>query len=408
MDMDNSEPFLELVPTKGWLQQYVDFTMLSEAPAVFHFMAGVATIGTCVGRKAWFNKGYYKIYPNHQIILVAPTGKCRKTSALMLALKMMKLSEAGVNVIADKITPEALATALSTNQIDNSGKILAERDGEGLIFAPELAVFLGKQKYNEGLITLLTALFDNPDEWSTQTKGGGKILIKNCSITFMGASTPDWLITAIPQDAFGGGFMSRLLFVVQEDTPRCFPIPTVRDVPPALPNYLKLLRTQEVGEVKFEHKDDAEWYNLWYASNKGNVPEDEKMAGYHERKPDHLLRLAMVLGICEGRQTINLEHMKCAGRILKFLEDSMVGTFKWLGIRPVGSLTEKIVRQLRASGGSMTHAALLQKMIFYMDAWEFRKAIETLVQSNTITVHQGDQIQNTVYTIRAGTLPLGG
>jgi hypothetical protein len=375
------EPFLDICPKRGWLADYLSYTSWSEAPAVFHFFVGCTVLGAAIMRRAWFNKGYYSLYPSHRIILVAPTGKCRKTTALSLGIALLR--ELDLNIISDKITPEALATALSAVSV-TEGSILATKDAQGVLYAPELAVFLGKQKYNEGLIALLTALFDDPDQWSTQTKGGGKVELRNVCLAFFGASTPDWLITAIPQDAFGGGFMSRLLYVVQEDTPRCFPIPKPTKRPETLLSFLKDLRKTDLGEIGFDSQDSKRFFDLWYAASKRNIPEDEKMAGYHERKPDHLLKLSMILAISEGRRAVSIADMTMAGKILLFLEASMLTTFKWLGVRPIGVDQERILRIVKANDGVIRTADLLRKLIFYMNAQQFRGALETLEQSGLI------------------------
>lgn len=396
-----TEPFLKLVPAKGWLADYVRYTMLSEAPASFHFFTGLGVLGTAVGRKAWFDKGYYKVYPNHKIILVAPTGKCRKTSALLLGLAFLK-EIPGHNILADKVTPEALATALVIKLEPAQGILLKETDAEGVVFAPELAVFLGKQKYNEGLITLLTALFDNPAEWSTQTKAGGKLVLRNVCITFFGASTPDWLISAIPQDAFGGGFMSRLLFVVEEDTPRCYPIPTPNPIPPAMVAFIRDLAKENIGAISFEKPEDRLWYVTWYTGNKSNVPEDSKMAGYHERKPDHMLSMSILLALSEGRSAINTRDMICASKVLTYLEGNMLNTFRWLGVKPVGQNQERLLRIVKANGGHIEYGDLLRKVIFYMDAMEFKRALQTLEESNyiKITTHPSTIQKNMVTLIK--------
>jgi hypothetical protein len=368
------EPFMDIAPRKGFLHAYLQYTNWSEAPAAFHFFTGAAVLGATLSRRAWFQKGYYKVFPNHQVILVAPTGKCRKTSALNLGLGLLReLDEC--NVLADKITPEALASELSSLTVGDK-QLLAAKPAEGVIYAPELAVFLGKQKYNEGLITLLTALFDNPDKWEISTKGAGKTELHNVC--------PDWLITAIPQDAFGGGFMSRLLFVVQEDTPRCFPIPDVRDKPQNLTDWLRALRKQEIGEMHFKTPQDKLWYQMWYTASKKNVPEDEKMAGYHERKPDHLLRLAMVIAVSEERIRITTEDMVTANKLLGFLEESMLKNFKWLGSRPIGVDQSRILQILRAHGGQMRSGDLLRRLVFYMNGMQYRQAIETLLHARLI------------------------
>lgn len=400
------EPFMDIAPKKGWLDAYLKYTSWSEAPAAFHFFTGAAVLGTTMSRRAWFTKGYYKVYPNHQIILVAPTGKCRKTSALNLGLGLLRELE-GVNVIADKITPEALAAELG--QVTLGDKALIQtKAAEGVIYAPELAVFLGKQKYNEGLITLLTALFDNPEKWEISTKGGGKQTIEKVCLTFLGASTPDWLVSAIPQDAFGGGFMSRLLFVVQEDTPRCFPIPDVKEKPKHLIDWLRALKKQEVGEIGFRTDDDKQWYQMWYTAGKKNIPEDEKMAGYHERKPDHLLRLAMVLAVSEERVRITREDMITSNKLLNFLEESMLTNFKWLGSKPVGVDQGRILTVLRANGGTMRSGDLLRKLVFYMNGMQFRQAIETLMHAGLILERPDHKTGQHTYVLIEQTPPQKG
>src|SRR5262245_11426554 len=193
----------------------------------------------------------FHIFPNLRFVIVAPSGRCKKTSACNVSVGLFR--NIGGNVLQDKITPEALISAFQ----DKSS-------ATGLIYAPELAVFLGKQKYNEGMVPLLTALFDCPKEWSSLTIMRGESKLYNVALSFLVCSTMDWIQTAIPRDAFGGGFMSRLLFVVQNDTPRRFPIP-----PPfklELANKLKkhLFDLTRI-RGKFRIDPEAEkWYIDWY------------------------------------------------------------------------------------------------------------------------------------------------
>lgn len=206
------EEFSKLVPEKGWLREYIEWTMWSEAPMVFHMFVGLSTLGAVLSRRAYFDKGYYRVYPNYQLVLVAPTGKCRKTSAAVLGQKLLR-DLPGMNILSNKSTPESIVQELATPKQEPGMVKLVAPPAEATIYAPELAVFLGKQKYNEGLVMLLTDLFDNPDKWESATKGQGRFPMTDVCVSFVGCSTPDWLVSAIPQDAFGGGFMSRILFV---------------------------------------------------------------------------------------------------------------------------------------------------------------------------------------------------
>lgn len=393
------EPFLGLIPKQGWLADYIEYTMLSEAPAAFHFFTGCAVLGAAIGRKVWFAKGYYRVFPNHQIILVAPTGKCRKTSALNLGLKLLQQLD-GLNILADKTTPEALTAELSTLGMGTGGKLYTAREAHGVVYAPELAVFLGKQRYNEGMISLLTALFDNPDKWLGSTKGAGKQELTNVCITFMGASTPDWLVSAIPQDAFGGGFMSRLLFIVQEDTPRCFPIPKAVTTPIELIRGLQHRHKATVGgEMTFEDSKAEFWYSMWYTASRKDIPEDDKMAGYHERKPDHLLRLAMVLALSERRLKVTEADLVMSSQLLSYIESQMLNTFKWLGIRPIGVDQERILRAMRSYGKPIQSGDLLRKMIYYMNYQTFKLAMDTLREAGLIKETVDLKNKSSVYVL---------
>jgi len=376
-----TEPFDQFIPQGGWLRAYYEWTIGSEAPGAYHFFIGAATLGSAIGRGVFFNKGYYRIWPCLQVLLVGPTGRVRKTSAINLGLKLMG-SVGDSNIIRDKTTPEALVDSLHQAPVVE-GQLLATKDSIAVVAAPELAVLLGKQKYNEGMISILTSLFDCPDEWDYKTKNAGKQTLKNVTITALLASTPDWLVTAIPQDAFGGGFMSRLLFVVQETTSRCYPIP---EPPPSYDQLLaelKEIRTLIKGEMKFT-PDAMDWYVQWYATTRKGIPEDEKMAGYHERKPDHIIRVAMIMSAAEHKTTISLDHVLTASRILAFLEAEMLYTFKWLGMRPIGQDQERIMRTMKAFGGEISHAELLRKLIYFMNAMQFKNSMQTLKESNMV------------------------
>jgi hypothetical protein len=375
------ESFEKLIPRGGWLREYYEWTLGSEAPAPYHFFVGCATLGAALGRNIWFNKGYYKIWPCLQVLLVGPTGRVRKTSAINLGLKLLG-GLTDINVVRDKTTPEELIDSL---QLPGTvvGQNIQIPDACGVLAAPELAVLLGKQRYNEGMISLLTSLFDCPDEWSSRTKVNGKIELKNVTITMLGASTPDWLITAIPQDAFGGGFMSRLLFVVQSSTERCYPIPEPPPNYDALLEALREIRVLSIGEFKLS-EEAMEWYSQWYATTRRDVPEDEKMAGYHERKPDHMIRLAMIIAAAERRDEIDQPDILQASRLLAYIEAEMLYTFKWLGMKPIGQDQERIIRTLKAFGGEMEHADILRKLIYFMNAIQFKNSMETLTQSGIV------------------------
>ena len=74
-------------------------------------------------------------------------------------------------------------------------------------------MFLGGGDDNtRKLIGFLVSVHGGKDEWEYSTIVRGRRVLKNILLTIAGASTPDWL-RQIPQDAVGGGFAGRIIWV---------------------------------------------------------------------------------------------------------------------------------------------------------------------------------------------------
>lgn len=380
-----SDDFDVHLPKQGWLADYLEWTRYTESPSVFHFFVGATIIGSSLARRVFFDKGSYSVYPNLCVMLIAPTGRCRKTSAANLGISL--LTQTGGRLLADKTTPEALVDSL-------------KKSSTALIYAPELAVFLGKQKYNEGMIPLLTAMIDCPEKWTGTTIGRGDVVIAKPTISTLMCSTVDWLQTAIPSDAFGGGFMSRFLFVVQEDTPRFFPLPPQpsKELRTDLMKRLAAFRTLKAPVVLTPAGED--WYIKWCSDHHDAVrlgPSNGHFAGYNERKPDHVLRLALVLAVSEGREIVDgmiqmtPEDLERAVAILTWLEASLPSTFDRVAGSGVGEDQGRILRQLMQSCGCADKSALLRLNTTRMNTEQFRRAITTLIEANLLEFSKLDK-----------------
>lgn len=367
-----------LVPKEGWLKDYIEYTRNTEPPTIFHLFAGMSAIGASLARSVFFDMGAYQIYPNLCTIIVAPTGRCRKTSACNIAMGLYRAI--GGNVLADRATPEALIGAFTD-----------QTSATGLVYAPELAVFLGKQKYQEGMVPLLTALFDCPKEWSSLTIMRGQAVLKNVAISFLACSTMDWIQTAIPRDAYGGGFMSRLLFVVQNDTPRSFAHP-----PPFNADQQLALKTKLMGFTKLRgqftiSKEADDWYVDWYSKKYEIGTGEKQFAGYIERRPDHLHRIAMILGVAEMdpkrdfKLELSLRLLKHSLAILSWLEGHLPAAFSEMSQTPGGEESAKLLKQLQIKGGQMSHSEWLRMNTNRMNRQQFREIVHTLREANLIS-----------------------
>lgn len=362
-----------LLPQGGLLRQYIDYTSRSEAPLAYHVFSFLCGVGSILNRRIWFNMGYYRLYPTLGIIILGPSG-IKKTSAANITVDI--LSKLGlVKVYSEKLTPEALIDAMKGE------------NAVGLVYAPEMAVFLNKQQYNEGLVQLITRFMDCPDVWESGTIGRGKSVIRNIAISSIMCSTPDWFVSSTPSDSFGGGFVARNLLVVQTSSARCEPIPDPGDssLRDSISNQLAALHTLE-GQVSFEHrawKAYDDWYRGAHQDEIKN-PSHELLATYHNRKPDHLKRIAICLHFAEhGTFELCTGCFEMAIDLLDWTEQFLPTLLQHMFRSQAGESHDLVLRAIRAQQ-PMMHSTLVRLMSHRMNATELKTVLMSLKEGHHI------------------------
>src|SRR3990170_8200696 len=79
-----------------WLSSYLEYTDNTEPPASYHLWTGISVISGVLQRKVWMEWGHELIYPNMYVVLIGPSGRCRKGTAMNIGkglLKTIKRSE---------------------------------------------------------------------------------------------------------------------------------------------------------------------------------------------------------------------------------------------------------------------------------------------------------------------------
>lgn len=372
-------------PETGWIADYLHYTRWQESPSLFHFWCAVAVIGAALRRDTYFDKGFYKVVPNHYVVLVAPAGRCRRSVATRIAIDLLRASESTL-IITEKATPEALVEVLEfggTHEKE-SGRNLIKQDACGIVHAPELSVFLGRQTYNEGLIAILTTLYDSPDHWEYLTRTKGKVKLQNVALSILGASAPDWLADSLPAVAFGGGFMSRIIFCYLEDTDRVVAFP--KSDPSEREMLVGGLRgIADCNGPVLMTREALQWYEEWYIRTKDVIPEDMKLSGYYERKQDHLIRLAICLNVAAGRGLeMNEVVLQDALRYLERIEPSLPAAFRQIGATSLGRDHERMLSQLMRAGGRIEMRSWIRMNTSWMDKRRFIQAVDTLLGAGHI------------------------
>jgi hypothetical protein len=223
------------LPEKGWIVDYMKYTRCiptpeTEIPPIFCLFTAITTIAASLQRNVYVSRGLYELYPTFLTVLIAPTGKGKKTTSINIGLKLLQKAQV-TKIISEQITPEALVLALHRQiPVIKGGTIVPQiQDATGLLVLPELSVFLEKRDYRSGLVPLITRLADAPDEWSSETVGRGEVKLHNVALCMLAGSAPSWLVGSIPAEAFTGGFMARFLFIVSDGSAQPVPKPPAYD-----------------------------------------------------------------------------------------------------------------------------------------------------------------------------------
>jgi len=356
---DAITPFL---PKEGLIADYLYFIKGGEECPRFQFFPFVAIVGSVVKRNIFFQRAsnitFPPIFPSMWVILVAPQGVGKKSSSLRTARNMLNDLQPNLKprILASKLTPEALVKALASPMIKE--EVLKEvpietagiirKEAQGLMYSSEFGVLLGKEKYNMGIIALLTDLYDCPEEWNSETILHGDQRLYNCCLTIMGASTPDWLQSMLPSDAFKGGFMSRLLLV---SYPQDWYMRVADPPAPPIEYYERItLGLNNIARIKGQMlwtPESKEYFEYWY--NHLGAPEPGPKAQYLERKQDHLIRLAMILQICqEPKLVLELKYLQQALNILNAIEPETLQMIDYISVEPQMRAVQRILEIMYA------------------------------------------------------------
>lgn len=338
-----------------WLSGYMAYTKNSEPPDMYKVWVGISVISACLQRKSYLiYEG--KLYPNMYVVLVGPSGKCRKGTAIRPGVGLLRGT--GVKTSGDAVTRERLI-----QKLQQATDTYLTEDGSAIVHAsmaiisPELTVFIGYQQ--QELITALTDWFDCADEWSYETKHQGKNDLKSLYVSLLGATTPELIQTTMARDAIGGGLTSRMVFVYEGDKSKAISRPfsdweSRKEIEDALAYDL----TQIANVAGVFTVDDHFWnrWDKWYLEqqfeSKGNpLFDDVRFAGYMSRRPTHLLKLSMIMNVSRGNDMIlTVKDFDRALKLLERTEEKMRYTFSGVGQSTVAALLPRIASLIQSRG----------------------------------------------------------
>jgi len=361
-----------------WIDSFLDYTANSEPPESFKLWTAISVISAVLQRKCRLEWGSLTFYPNMYVVLVAPSGKARKGTAMGFGSEF--LEDIPVNLAAESITREALIGELK-NATDHISYTPGDMEFHSslTVFAPELTVFLGYN--NHALMSDMTDWYDCRSRWIYRTKHMGTDEINGVYVTLFGATTPELVRTTLPLDAIGGGLTSRMIFVYEGRKGKTVPDPFLSDEELILKQQLKvdLEKIHLLKGVFKVTKGFVEKWTEWYIAQEDNPPfEDHRFSGYIERRPNHAMKLSMIVNASRTDDMIvTRQDLERSISILEFTERKMVQTFSGVGQSRSADITTRVMQEI-AIRKSMPFATLLTMFHFDADRKTMDAVVETL------------------------------
>lgn len=401
-----------------FLNDYMDMVEDTESPRLFHVWSAVSGLASCLGRRCWLPFGPMTIFPNQYIALVGTPGTRKSTAASIMKRQLRKstgvrfapadtagqrqgLVEAmrGTNdnkefldsvelAVADDslagLTLEQIAQITNVVEDDERGDafVSAADKHHIMVIATELSRFIGQNNFQ--MLDFLGTMWDG-DDYEYQTKGG-LITLKNPLINLLACTTPTSLNIAMPPAAGGQGFLSRMILVYGSRKHKLVPRPSEPDQDSVDAVRAGFNRAYYEVSGAFDETPDGRAYSESLYDFQLEI-NDPRFGYYHERRYDHLIKLAMALCASRGSSIIVKEDYEEAHKILRATERGMPDALGEFGMNPLAALKQNMLEFVRARGTVQVEEL---RAVFHRDsrATDFMEAVNDLARMKQVAMTQ--------------------
>lgn len=270
-----------------------------------------------------------RVYANMYILLVAPPG-VGKTVAIRPVVDLWRKTK------KLKVAPDDITKAAFIDHITKSGQNHALSPTELLTYhslqvgADELGVLM--PAHDLSFMSTLNALYDNRDSFTESRRGrDGDLIIENPQVSMLAGTQPDFLAGLLPPEAWGMGFMSRMIMVYagRSPKPKLFG-KRIRADTTALSEDLKTV-CELNGEMEFTPGAE-ETLVSWYETGMLPEPEHTKLKHYVPRRILNILKLCIISAAARNNkmQIEDIDVIRARDWLLE-VEALMPDVFKDMG-----------------------------------------------------------------------------
>ena len=381
----------------SFLADYITYNEGNECPETYHIWSALVLLSSVVGPKVVLKQGYFDIFPNLYVLLVGEQGG-RKTVAKDIAFELLRELFPKIPTAASCESHQSICQDMGADDSlltfeDTTGNVLGNGKPKTQIEFRQLAMFITEFRNflsinPGGMVNFLTDIYDRTKTYyNYKTRNKGKDHIIHPYVTILACETPDNLISDLKLNIVTGGFFRRAILIFETEYEKRIPRPEIS--PKALAAMVKvrdfLIAVKKVNGVFSWSKAATVWFDNWYTTLK--MPHDPFLRGFYRSKHVQMLKVAMLLSLCESHSlVIELKHLQIALELLNKIEANLSLISAGVGRNMLVQPTAKLMRLLDQNNGYMLEKRLRVIMFADMSMEEYDSVRRHLERTDQIII----------------------
>lgn len=173
------------------------------------------------------------------------------------------------------------------------------------MYTSELGTMI--REYDQPFLNVLSKIFDCPEVYDQERRyKSTPLIIPHPQVSILGGIQPAYLAATIPNEAWGQGFMSRVIMVHSDEPSHVDDLFGETELDPKLRARL-VLQLSKLSKVygQITWTDDAKMaLNTWHRKGYAPVPTAHRLAGYNQRRVVQVQKLSMIASAARGDATV--------------------------------------------------------------------------------------------------------
>jgi hypothetical protein len=367
---------------------FIKFGTPFNTPPLFLEWGAIWQLATAVGRQVGTPMRGQLLTPNMFIALLAGPGAGK--SQAISAIRQIILPATNISLIPASVTRAGLQDYMLENiqkRTAPDGQIMLSN--ECIALSEEMQGIL--PEHDIGHLTMYNELYDVRSIYKARTRSHGEIALQSPYCSIITGAQPAFLATTLPEQAWGMGFMSRLIMVFEsarERTSAFIHAELDRTLQSRLITDLRDL-SQLYGYFKWD-KGARALYETWWVEKGGPpIPGAKRLAmGYNSRRDLHFFKLAMAFSLSRGTDlTVTAEDTTKAVSLLLRTEDKMKHIFNEMSQAGATMAIADVLENVKASGlegKPIEESRLIHMLMQRFPSTQVHSIIENMISTKMI------------------------